>query len=63
MHEGIYIPRLLYEYFRKIKKMKRNINRDENIIASINRNINLNTQIVKSKKIYSRKRKHKHLGY
>ena len=39
--------------------MKSKLQRDNNIIRNFKREINLNTRVVKSKKQYSRKIKHK----
>lgn len=43
--------------------MKSKLQRDNNIIRNFKREINLNTRVVKSKKQYSRKIKHKAQGF
>ena len=43
--------------------MKKKLTRDNNIILNFKREINLNTRVVKSKKAYSRKIKHKAQGF
>ena len=39
------------------------IKRDGNILKSLQREINLNSRVVKNKKVYSRKQKHRSLEY
>lgn len=43
----------------KKKGIKMKVKRDGNILKSLQREINLNSRIVKSKKVYSRKQKHR----
>lgn len=46
----------------KKKGIKMKMKRDGNILKSLQREINLNSRIVKSKKVYSRKQKHREFG-
>ena len=43
----------------KKKDIKMKVKRDGNILKNIQREINLNSRVVKSKKVYSRKQKHR----
>ena len=43
----------------KKKGIKMKIKRDGNILKSLQREINLGSRVVKSKKVYSRKQKHR----
>ena len=43
----------------KKKGIKMRVKRDRNILKSLQREINLSSRVVKSKKVYSRKQKHK----
>lgn len=46
-----------------MKKVTKVTPRDYNIVASIKREINISTRIIKNKKIYTRKAKHVKLAY
>ena len=48
-----------YNYINEKKGIKMRIKRDGNILKSLQREISLNSRVVKSKKVYSRKQKHK----